>query len=89
MHHRFWEDAVATMCNLQNMTPHRALEGAIPFTLWYDQYPDMSHLKVFGVVAYTYIQSKNRSKLENHCSKGRFIGYGDPYGVKANKIYLP
>ena len=59
MHHRFWEDAVATMCNLQNMTPHRALEGAIPFTLWYDQYPDMSHLKVFGVVAYTYIQSKS------------------------------
>ena len=46
-------------------------------------------VKVFGAVAYTYIQSKNRSKLENHCTKGRFIGYGDPYGVKAYRIYLP
>ena len=90
MHHRFWEDVVATTCYWQNRTPHRALQGAIPFTLWYDQSLNVSHLKVFGAaITYTYIQSKNRSKLENHCTKGRFIGYGHPYGVKAYRIYLP
>ena len=86
MRHRFWEDAVATTCYLQNRTPHRALQGAILFTLWYGQSSNVSHLKVFGAIAYSYIQSKNRSKLESHCTRGRFIGYGDSYGVKAYKI---
>ena len=89
MHHRFWEDAVATTCYPQNRSPHRALQGAIPFTLWYEQSPNVSHLKVFGAITYTYIQSKNRSKLENHCTKGRFIGYGNLYRVNAYRIYLP
>ena len=72
MQHRFWEDAMATSCYLQNRTPHCALQGAIPFTLWYGQSPDVSHLKVFGAVAYTYyIQSKTRDEeVENKLDIG-------------------
>ena len=61
--------------------------NAIPFTLWYGYPPNVSHLRVFGAVAYVYVHEHHRSKLDDRCFKGRFIGYGDSNGMKAYKIY--
>ena len=86
---RFWEEAVATACYLQNRTPHQGIEGQVPYTMWYGYPPEISHLRVFGATAFAYIQPAKRTKLEDRCIKGKFIGYGEPYGVKAYRIYLP
>ena len=34
-----------------------------------------------------YVHEHHRSKLDDRCFKGRFIGYGDSNGIKAYKIY--
>ena len=86
---RFWEEAVATACYLQNRTPHQGIEGQVPYTMWYGYPPEISHLRVFGATAFAYIQPAKRTKLEDRCIKGKLIGYGEPYGVKAYRIYLP
>ena len=87
MEQYFWEEAISTACYLQNRFSHSALGNAIPFTLWYCYPPNVSHLKVFGAVAYVYVHEHHRSKLDDRCFKGRFIGYGDSNGIKAYKIY--
>ncbi|KAL6312732.1 hypothetical protein AAG906_015139 [Vitis piasezkii] len=46
-----------------------------PYEAWYGRKPWVSHLKVFGSVAYTLIDSHNRSKLEEKSVKCIFIGY--------------
>ena len=86
---RFWEEAVATACYLQNRTPHQGIEGQVPYTMLYGYPPEISHLRVFGATTVAYIQPAKRTKLEDRCIKGKLIGYGEPYGVKAYRIYLP
>ena len=85
MEQHFWEEAISIACYLQ--ISHSALGNAIPFTLWYYYPPNVSHLKVFGAIAYVYVHEHHRSKLDDRCFKGRFIGYGDSNGMKAYKIY--
>ncbi|KAL6312715.1 hypothetical protein AAG906_024673 [Vitis piasezkii] len=46
-----------------------------PYEAWYGRKPWVSHLKVFGSVAYTLIDSHNRSKLDEKSVKCIFIGY--------------
>ena len=90
MKQRFWEDAISTTCYMQNRTPHTALQGQIPFTLWYGDIPNVSHLKNFGAVAYVYVNPHHRSKLGGRiCFRGLFIGYGEQNGLKAYKIFNP
>ena len=85
MKQRFWEDAISTACYLQNRSPHTALQGQIPFTLWYGDIPNVSHLKIFGAVAYVYVNPHHRSKLDDRCFRGRFIGYGGKMVSKRTK----
>ena len=67
---------------------HTLLGGnAIPFTLWYGYLPIVSHLRVFGAVAYVYVREHHISKLNYGCFKGRFIGCGDSNNMKSYKIY--
>ena len=62
MKQQFWEDAISTTCYQQNRTPHTTLQGQIPFTLWYGDIPNVSHLKIFGAVAYASVNPHHRSK---------------------------
>ena len=74
---RYWAEAVATAAYLRNRTPTRALKDKItPFEKWYGRKPDLSHLRVFGCMAYAYIPDVNRKgKLSKKAEKLRFIGY--------------
>ena len=47
----------------------------------------MSHLKVFGSVAYAHVPSQQRTKLEDKCKKYVFIGYDEM--TKAYKLLDP
>ena len=87
MEQHFCEEAISTVRYLHSRFSHSALGNANPFTLWYGYPAIVSHLKVFGVVAYVYVHEHHISKLDDRCFKGRFIGYGDSNGMKAYKIY--
>ena len=47
----------------------------------------MSHLKVFGNVAYGHVPSQQRTKLKDRCKKYVFIRYGER--TKAYKLLDP
>ena len=54
----------------------------------YDQSLDVSHLKVFGAMVYTYIHNKNMSARKSLHQRVVCL-VQRPLGVKAHKIYLP
>ena len=83
----FWEDAVATACYLQNRLPTTTLSSQTPFVKWSGIKPDLSHLKIFGSTAYSYVPDATRNKLEEWATKQ--VGYGDRFGKKGYRLYNP
>ena len=72
----YWAEAVATAAYLRNRTTTSALkEEKTPYEKWYERKPDISHLKVFGCVAYAHIPDSERRKLDKKAEKLRFVGY--------------
>ena len=72
----YWAEAIATAAYLRNRTTTSALKEAMtPYEMWYERKPDISHLKVFGCVAYAHIPDSERRKLDKKAEKLRFVGY--------------
>ena len=71
----YWAEAVATAVYLKNRTTSAVKEGMTPYEKWYKRKPDISHLKVFGCVAYAHIPDCERRKLDKKAEKLHFVGY--------------
>lgn len=54
----FWAEAVNTANNLLNIAPTKNLESKTPYEVWYGSKPSVSHLKVFGCIAFANIQKQ-------------------------------
>jgi len=83
----FWAECLAALVHVLDRCPTSAVQGATPFELWNGKKPDVSHLRVWGCVAYVHVQRDKRSKLGSHMEKCIFIGY--PPGYKGWKFYNP
>lgn len=57
---RYWGEAVMTAIYLKNRSPTSALSDKIPECEWTGSYIDLSHLRVFGCVAYSHISHQWR-----------------------------
>ncbi|GKA14724.1 retrovirus-related pol polyprotein from transposon TNT 1-94 [Tanacetum coccineum] len=64
--------------NLDNKTPQEA---------WNRVKPTVSHLRIFGSIAYVHVPSQRRSKLDNRSEKHVFVGYDKQ--SKGYKLYNP
>ena len=82
---KFWGEAVATTVYLLNISPTRAVYNQTSYEAWKHKKPQVSHLKVFGCVAYALVN--DRSKLDKKSDKCIFIGYCDQ--SKAYRLYNP
>jgi len=51
----FWTEAVQCAIHVQNRFPHVKLDDQIPQEAWSGQKSIVSHLKVFGSVAYAHV----------------------------------
>ena len=51
----FWAEAVQCAIYVQNQCPHAKLDDQTPQEAWSGQKPTISHLKVFGSVAYAHV----------------------------------
>ncbi|XP_045452164.1 uncharacterized protein LOC123661222 [Melitaea cinxia] len=74
---RYWGEAVMTAIYLKNRSPTTALAGRMPEEVWTGSKVDLSHLRVFGCIAYCLIPSQKRRKLD---AKGKlviFVGYSE------------
>ena len=82
-----WAEAVATAVFLLNLSPTKAVQNRTPYEAWGGTKPTVSHLKVFGCVAYALVSSQHRRKLDEKSEKCIFIGYSSQ--SKAYKLYKP
>lgn len=80
---KFWGEAVATAVYLLNISPTKAVMNRTPYEAWMGRKPRVSHLKVFGCVAYAMVDI--RSKLDEKSVKCVFIGYCSQ--SKAYRLY--
>jgi len=71
----FWAEVVATAIYVMNLTPTAAVHGTIPEEKFTGKKPDVSHLRVFGCIAYVHVLEEKTSKLDPKAEKCIFIGY--------------
>jgi hypothetical protein len=82
-----WVEACNTAVYLQNKNPHKVLGNATPEEAFTEKKPDISHLGIFGCVAYCHIPAENRTKLNPTAEKGILVGYSET--SKAYIVYIP
>jgi len=87
MSKEFWAEAVQCAVYVQNRCPHAKLNGETPHEAWSGKKPCVSHLKVFGSVAYAHVPAQQRTKLEDKSKKLVFIGYDEK--TKGYKLFNP
>ena len=75
MPHFYWEEAVNTVVYIMNRTPTVAVHNVTPQEKYTCTKPDLSHMKVFGCIAYVHVPDEMRIKLDPKAEKCVFIGY--------------
>jgi hypothetical protein len=58
-----------------NQTPTTVVHGMTPEEKFIGKILDVSHVIVFGCIAYVHVPDENRSKLDPRAEKYIFIGY--------------
>jgi len=89
MPHHYWAEAIATVVYIMNRTPITTMHGMIPKEEYSGKKPDLSHLKVFGCIAYAYVHvlDELQTKLDPKAGKCVFIGYS--HEQKRYRCYNP
>nr|GFB49048.1 copia-type polyprotein [Tanacetum cinerariifolium] len=83
----FWAEAVDCAVYLLNRCPSKSLDNKTPQEAWNGLKPTFSHLRVFGSIAYVYVPSQRRLKLDDRSEKHVFVGYDKQ--SKGYKLYNP
>lgn len=87
MPNKLWGEAVRNSVYILNRVPTRALTGKTPYEVWYERKPDLSHVRVFGCVAYMKVTGSYVSKLEDRSK--RVVNLGKEPGTKGYRLYDP
>jgi hypothetical protein len=82
----FWGEAVVTVVYILNRSPTKAHNGRTPYEAWHGRKPAVSHLWVFGCLAFTK-ELDHIGRLDDRSTPGVFIGYAE--GSKAYHILDP
>ena len=70
-----WGDAILTSCYLYNRTP-QVKRGEAPYVLWFDKELSLTHIRIFGSLAYANVPLEVTSgKFNKRAVEGRMIGY--------------
>ncbi|GLT98425.1 hypothetical protein SLE2022_159300 [Rubroshorea leprosula] len=83
----FWVEAVACAVYLSNLSPSKSVQGMTLQEAWSSKKPNVSHLRVFGSIAFIHVPDEKRSKLDGKSEKFVFIGYDS--SSKGYKFYNP
>jgi transposase InsO family protein len=80
-----WGEAITTANYLRNLSPARN-SSVTPYQLFMGRKPDVSHLRVFGAIAYVLTPKTKRRKLDAVGERGILVGY--QRGSKAYRVLL-
>ena len=83
----FWAEAIHTAAYILNQSPTFALCRQTPFEAWSGWKPKVTHFKIFGCIAYAYVPSQKRGKLDDNSVKCIFVGYS--VETKGYRLYNP
>ncbi|KAF7132073.1 hypothetical protein RHSIM_Rhsim09G0034600 [Rhododendron simsii] len=83
----FWAEAVDCAIYLLNRCPTRSVDNRTPQEEWGGFKPSVSHLRIFGSIAYAHVPDEKRTKLDEKSEKFVFIGYDSR--SKGYKLYNP
>jgi len=67
-----------------NQFPSRELASITPEEAWSGRKPCISHMRVFGCIAYAMVPDEKRGKLDAKGTKCLFLGYCE--GTKAYRL---
>jgi hypothetical protein len=82
----FWREAVVTDVYILNRSSNKALNGRTSDEAWLGRKPAVSHLRVFGWLAFGN-ELGHIGKLDDRSTPGVFIGYAE--GSKAYRLLDP
>eukprot|EP00253_Pinus_taeda_P024740 PITA_24740 len=82
----YWAEAVACAIYVIKRSTKSVMDR-VPEQVWSGMYCSISHLKVFGCVAYAHVPKERTCKLDDKSEKCIFIGYSEQ--SKAYKLYKP
>ena len=71
----FWTKVVSTAIYIMNKTSTVAIHDVTPKEHFTSKKPHLSHLKVFGCIAYVHVPDELHTKLNPKAKKCIFIGY--------------
>ena len=75
---RFWGEAIICATYLRNRVHGgSAPKGKTPYEAMWNETPDLSHLRVFGCLAYAKVTAPGQCKLEPRAIKCIFLGYAN------------
>ena len=80
----FWAEAVACTAYLLNRCPSKSVKNMTPQEAWSDYKPSVSHIRIFGCIAYAQVPETKRKKLDDRGEKCIFTGYSEE--LKAYKL---
>lgn len=74
---KFWAKAMFTVAYFLSRSLTQVVKGKTPEEVWSGRKPKISHLKVFGSIAYVWIPAAKCSKLDSKSQKLMMTGYSD------------
>ncbi|WJX18783.1 hypothetical protein P8452_08547 [Trifolium repens] len=77
-----WGEAVSTATYTLNMCPTKRLNGVTPEEIWSGNKPNVSHMRVFGSLAYRHVPDQLRKKLDDKSTMMILVGYHPTGGYK-------
>ena len=82
-----WGEAVSTAVYLLNRSSCKAIGRRTPYELWNGRTPSVQHLRTFGCIAHTKVNTPHQKKFNDRSCRMVFVGY-EP-GSKAYQVYDP
>ncbi|GBM21371.1 Retrovirus-related Pol polyprotein from transposon TNT 1-94 [Araneus ventricosus] len=84
---RFWAEALHAYVHTKNRCSHKLTEGKTPMEIWSGHKPSIRHCRTFGSLAYVYVPTVNRNKLQPKAKIGILVGYAvNRRGYRRNKL---
>ena len=78
----YWAKAVATAVYIMNWFPTKSVNNKVPQEAWIGMNHSVSHLKIFGCVAYAHVPDELRKKLDKKGQKSIFVSYFEDTGIQ-------
>lgn len=72
-----WVEAVHTTVYILNRSPTKSVKNKTPYEAWSGRKKKVSHLKMFGCLAYSLNKAPNKDMFDQKGEKLLFIGYND------------